>query len=144
MSQCPGEIVKVVRVLIADDHEVVRRGLKEILIDAIPGMLFSEAGNGDEALRHLAGSSFDLLLLDLNMPGNSGLNVLGDVKRRYPELPVMIVTGQPESQYANRCMRAGAAAFITKDRAPEELAQAARTILGGAETNRSDFGEVSE
>jgi DNA-binding NarL/FixJ family response regulator len=136
MGQYPGESVKVMR-------EVVRRGLKEILIDAHPGTLFSAAGSGDEALRHLAGSRFDQLLLDINMPGNSELNVLRDVKRRYPELPVMIVSAQPEDQYAKRSMRAGAAAYIKKGRAPEELAQAAKTILRGAETNRSDSGGAS-
>ncbi len=118
-------------ILIADDHAVVRRGLKEILADALPGMHFSEAGNGDEVLSRLADSATGLLVLDINMPGRSGLDVLRDVKNTYPRLPVIVLSMQPEDQYAVRCLRAGAAAYINKDGAPEELAQAARKILSG-------------
>ncbi len=118
-------------ILIADDHAVVRRGLKEILADALPGARFSEAGNGDEVLSRLADSATGLLVLDINMPGRSGLDVLRDVKNAYPRLPVIVLSMQPEDQYALRCLRAGAAAYINKGSAPEELAQAARKILGG-------------
>ena len=118
-------------ILIADDHAVVRRGLKEILAEALPGARFSEAGSGDEVLSRLAGSPVSVLVLDINMPGRSGLDVLRDVKRDYPRLPVIILSVQPEDQYAMRCLRAGAAAYINKDSAPEELAQAIKKILGG-------------
>jgi DNA-binding NarL/FixJ family response regulator len=136
--------VNLLRVLIADDHEVVRRGLKDILVDAFPNALFSEAGNGDEVLTHLGGSHFDLLILDINMPGNSGLVVLQDVKHRWPVVPVIIVSVHPEDQYAKRSLRAGAAAYIKKDRAPEELAQIAKMILKSSPTNLSDRHKVSE
>lgn len=119
------------RILIADDHAVVRRGLKDILADAIPAAQFTEAGSGDEALSHLAGSETGLVILDINMPGRSGLDVLRDIKRAYPRLPVIILSMQPEEQYAVRCLRAGASAYITKSSAPEELALAARKILAG-------------
>jgi DNA-binding NarL/FixJ family response regulator len=122
---------RAMNILIADDHAVVRRGLKEILADALPGARFSQAGNGDEVLSLLAESAASLLVLDLNMPGRSGLDVLRDVKSAYPRLPVIVLSMQPEDQYAMRCLRAGAAAYINKDSAPEELAQAARKILGG-------------
>jgi DNA-binding NarL/FixJ family response regulator len=118
-------------ILLADDHAVVRRGLKDILADALPGARFSEAGSGDEVLSRLAGSQIALVVLDINMPGRSGLDVLRDVKRAYPRLPVIIMSVQPEDQYAIRCLRAGAAAYINKDSAPEELAEATRKILGG-------------
>ena len=118
-------------ILIADDHAIVRRGLREILADEFPGTVFSEAGNGDEVLKHLAESQYGVLVLDINMPGRSGLDVLRDVKRTYPQLPVIILSVQPEDQYALRCLRAGAAAYISKDSAPEELAQATKKILGG-------------
>ena len=118
-------------ILIADDHPVVRRGLKEILADALPGARFSEAGNGDEVLSRLADSATGLLVLDINMPGRSGLDVLRDVKNTYPRLPVIVLSMQPEDQYAVRCLRAGAAAYINKDSAGEELAHAARKILAG-------------
>jgi DNA-binding NarL/FixJ family response regulator len=82
-------------------------------------------------LSRLAGSQIALVVLDINMPGRSGLDVLRDVKRAYPRLPVIIMSVQPEDQYAIRCLRAGAAAYINKDSAPEELAEATRKILGG-------------
>ena len=116
-------------ILIADDHAGVRNGLREILADALPHAQFSEAGDGDEVLKHLAQSRFSVLLLDINMPGRSGLEVLQDVKRDYPEIPVIIVSVQPEDQYAMRCLRTGAAAYVNKDRATEELVVAVGKIL---------------
>jgi DNA-binding NarL/FixJ family response regulator len=118
-------------VLIADDHGVVRRGLREILADALPGTEFSEAANGDEVLSQLGKSTIALLVLDINMPGRSGMDVLRDVKQAYPRLPVIILSVHPEDQYGVRCLRAGAAAYINKESAPEELAIAAKKILSG-------------
>jgi two-component system invasion response regulator UvrY len=136
-------------ILIADDHAVVRRGLREILADSLPGATFSEAGNADEALGLLAKRATNLVVLDINMPGRSGLDVLKDVKRMYPRLPVIVLSVQPEDQYAVRCLRNGASAYINKDSAPEELAIAARKVLAGgryvgaglAETLASRFDE---
>ncbi len=87
-------------ILIADDHANVRRGLREILVDAFSGSHFSEASDGDQVLTQLIKSQHDLLLLDINMPGRNGLEVLKDVKKIYPLLPVIMVSVQPESQYA--------------------------------------------
>jgi DNA-binding NarL/FixJ family response regulator len=116
-------------ILIADDHAAVRHGLKEIMADALTEAHFSEACDGDEVLRQLARSEYGVLLLDINMPGRNGLDVLRDVKRTYPKIPVIIVSVQPEDQYATRCLRAGAAAYVNKDRATEELARTVREIL---------------
>ena len=118
-------------VLIADDHANVRRGLREIVDDAFAGTHFSEAANGDEVMAQLARSQYGVLLLDINMPGRSGLDVLQDVKHLYPKLPVIMVSVQPENQYATRCLRAGASAYVNKNSASEELAPAIRKILGG-------------
>jgi DNA-binding NarL/FixJ family response regulator len=118
-------------ILIADDHAVVRRGLREILADALPDADFTEVGNGDEVLGHLGKSQTSMLVLDINMPGRNGMDVLRDVKHTYPRLPVIILSCQPEDQYAVRCLRAGAAAYINKESAPEELALATKKILGG-------------
>jgi DNA-binding NarL/FixJ family response regulator len=118
-------------ILIADDHAVVRRGLREILADALPGADFSEAGNGDEVMGCLGKSPIGLLVLDISMPGRSGMDVLRDVKHAYPRLPVIILSCQPEDQYAVRCLRAGAAAYINKESAAEELAKATKKILSG-------------
>ena len=116
-------------ILIADDHANVRRGLREILADAFSGALFSEAANGSEVLLQLGGSIHDLLLLDINMPGRSGMKVLKDVKDIYPRLPVIMVSVQPESEYASRCLLAGADAYINKSYASDDLAPAIRKIL---------------
>jgi DNA-binding NarL/FixJ family response regulator len=116
-------------ILITDDHANVRRGLRELLTDAFSGARFSEAGNGDEVLVQLAVSQPDVLLLDINMPGRSGFEVLKDVKHIYPQLPVIMVSVQTESQYALRCLRAGAAEYVNKNSASEELVPAVRKIL---------------
>jgi DNA-binding NarL/FixJ family response regulator len=118
-------------ILITDDHAVVRRGLREILADSLQGVTFSEAGSADEAIGLLAKRPANVVVLDINMPGRSGLDVLRDVKQIYPRLPVIVLSVQPEEQYAVRCLRAGAAAYINKDSAPEELALAVRKVLGG-------------
>lgn len=125
-------------ILIADDHANVRRGLREILDDAFFGTHFSEASNGDEVLTQLIKSQHDLLLLDINMPGRSGLDVLKDVKHIYPLLPVIMVSVQPENQYAARCLLAGAAAYINKNSASDDLAPAISKILdSGAKSVRN-------
>lgn len=128
-------------ILIADDHANVRRGLREILDDAFLDTHFSEASNGDEVLTQLVKSQHDLLLLDINMPGRSGLDVLKDVKHIYPLLPVIMVSVQPENQYATRCLLAGAAAYINKNSASDDLAPAISKILdGGAKFVRNPVG----
>ena len=114
---------------IADDHAIVRRGLREILADEFPGAQFSESSNGDEVLAQLVISQPDVLLLDINMPGRSGFEVLIDVKTICPHLPVIMVSVQPESQYALRCLRAGATEYVNKNSASEELVPAIKKIL---------------
>jgi two-component system, NarL family, invasion response regulator UvrY len=115
--------------LIADDHANVRRGLREILVDAFTGSCISEASDGEQVLTQLVKSHHDLLLLDINMPGRNGLDVLKDVKKIYPLLPVIMVSVQPENQYASRCLRAGAIAYINKNSASDDLAPAIRKIM---------------
>jgi DNA-binding NarL/FixJ family response regulator len=116
-------------ILITDDHANVRRGLRELLADAFLGAGFSEASNGDEVLAQLAISQPDVLLLDINMPGRSGFEVLKDVKYIYPLLPIIMVSVQSESQYALRCLRAGATEYVNKNSASEELVPAVKKIL---------------
>jgi len=116
-------------ILITDDHANVRRGLRELMADAFSGARFSEAANGVETLSQLLISLPDVLLLDINMPGRSGFEVLKDVKLIYPLLPVIMVSVQPESQYALRCLRAGATEYVNKNNASEELVPAVRKIM---------------
>ena len=130
-------------ILIADDHAVVRRGLREILADALPGAEFSEVGNGDEVMGHLGNSPISLLVLDISMPGRSGMDVLRDVKHSYPRMPVIILSCQPEDQYAVRCLRAGAAAYINKESAAEELAKATKKILSGGRYVSASLAEAA-
>jgi two-component system, NarL family, invasion response regulator UvrY len=131
-------------ILIADDHANVRRGLREILVDAFSDAHFSEASNGDEVLTQLVSSQHDILLLDINMPGRSGLEVLKDVNQIYPRLPVVMVSVQPENQYAPRCLRAGATAYVNKNSASEELAPAIKKILAsGAKSAQNPTGSLS-
>ena len=128
-------------ILIADDHANVRRGLREILLDAFSGAHFSEASNGDEVLAQLVDSQPDVLLLDINMPGRSGFEVLKDVKHIYSHLPVIMVSVQAESQYAQRCLRAGAAEYVNKNSASEELVPAIRKVMeSGARLARNLTG----
>jgi len=129
-------------ILIADDHAVVRRGLREILAEALPGARFFEAGNGDEVMGLLAKFPIGMLVLDINMPGRTGLDVLREAKQMYPRLAVIILSVQPEDQYAMRCLRAGASAYINKDSAPEELARAVKKIMSGGRYVSAELAEM--
>ncbi len=125
-------------ILIADDHVNVRRGLRELLTDAFSSAHFTEASNGDEVLTQLVGAQPDILLLDINMPGRSGMDVLKEVKLTYPLMPVIMVSVQAESQYALRCLRAGAAEYVNKNSASDELVPAVRKIMDSAPNDLRD------
>ncbi|MBW7888253.1 MAG: response regulator transcription factor [Bacteroidetes bacterium] len=121
----------MIRVLLADDHTIVRKGLRQILEDGIHSLSFGEAGNANEALSLLHSSEWDIAILDLSMPGRSGLDLLKDIKSLAPKLPVLILSMHPEEQYALRVMKAGANGYLTKDSAPEELVKAVTIIVKG-------------
>ncbi len=129
------------KILIADDYASVRRGLRDILVDAFSGARFTEASNGDEVLTQLVRSEPDILLLDINMPGRSGFEVLKDVKHIYPRLPVIMVSVQPQGQYALRCLLAGATEYVNKDSASEELVPAIKKVLGSDTSVRNPNGK---
>jgi DNA-binding NarL/FixJ family response regulator len=117
-------------ILIADDYAGVRRGLRELLSDAFPQAQFSEASDGNEVLMLLSQSQFSILLMDINMPGRSGLEVLDYVKQQYQQLPVIMLSVQPAEQYAARCLKAGAAAYLSKDGGFDVLTETIQRILG--------------
>jgi two-component system, NarL family, invasion response regulator UvrY len=119
------------RILLADDHVVVRRGLRDMLANSFPGAHFIEAGTGDEVLGHIRRQACNLLILDVNMPGRSGVDVLKEVKNLNPNIPVLMLSVQPEDQYAVRCLKAGASGYLCKDSAEEELVKAARKVMEG-------------
>jgi len=128
----------VTRILIVDDHEVVRRGLVQMLGEELPGAEFANAATGQAALDELAAGPFDLLLLDINLPGRDGLDVLGEVRRRWPGLPVLVISAYPEEEFAVRCLRAGAAGYVTKDTVADELLAAThKALVGGRYVSRA-------
>ena len=119
------------RVLIADDHTIVRRGLRDILIHELEDAICGEAKNAEEVLKQTRSHEWDLVILDLTMPGRSGLDILRDLKREQPDLPVLILSMHSEQQYGRRVLRAGAFGYLNKESAPEELLQAIRKVLTG-------------
>jgi two-component system, NarL family, invasion response regulator UvrY len=119
------------RVLIADDHAIVREGLKRILADAPELRVAGEAATGTDAIRLVKEERWDVMLLDISMQGANGLEVLRAVKEVAPKLPVLILTMYPEDQYAVRMLKAGAAGYLTKEGAPQQLVSAIRKVAGG-------------
>jgi two-component system invasion response regulator UvrY len=120
-----------VRILIADDHAVVRRGLRQILSEAFARSVFGEATNSQEALERVWKEPWDIVILDLTMPGRSGLDVLKEIKRERPKLPVIILSMHPEDQFAVRLLKAGASGYMTKESAPDELVGAVKKAVAG-------------
>ena len=121
----------MIRVLIVDDHAVVRRGLRQILQEHPDTAAVDEAANGQEALAGVRKGSYDLVLLDISMPGISGIDVLKQIKAERPTLPVLMLSMHPEEQYAVRALKAGASGYLTKETAPEQLMSAVTRILEG-------------
>jgi two-component system invasion response regulator UvrY len=119
------------RILIADDHAVVRLGLKKILIEAFKKAVIGEAANSQEALDRVWSEPWDVVILDLTMPGRTGLEVLKEIKREKPKLPVLILSMHPEDQFAVRLLKAGASGYMTKESAPEELVGAVKKAIAG-------------
>ena len=118
-------------ILIADDHEVVRKGLIQILAKSVPGTFVGEARNGQEALAKLQKGRYALVLLDISMPGRGGLEVLKEIRGQWPRVPVLILSMHPEEEYAVRALRTGASGYVTKESAAEELVGAVRKVLTG-------------
>ena len=121
----------MLRILIADDHEVVRKGLGKVLMESLQPVKVDEARNGQEAVSKVLKSDYDLVVLDLKMPGKSGLDVLKEIKQHRPKLPVLILSMHPEEQFAIRAIRAGAAGYLTKESAGDELVLAIRKAIKG-------------
>ncbi|MFZ4737909.1 MAG: response regulator [Bradymonadia bacterium] len=119
------------KILICDDHSIVRRGLIEVLKEDDPKGTFIETADGDECILKLARGTFDALILDIGLPGKSGLDVLKEAKQRWPSLPVLVLTVYAEGQYATRAQQFGANAYLTKDATPEEICVALKTVLRG-------------
>ncbi|MGM0594469.1 MAG: response regulator [Pseudomonadota bacterium] len=119
------------KVLIVDDHAVVRQGIKQIVAEMDEAVSIGEAGNGGDAIQMLRDAEWDLVLLDIGLPGKSGIEVLKRIKSEWKRLPVLILSMYPEDQYALRAIRAGASGYMTKESAPDALLSAIARVKNG-------------
>ena len=119
------------RILVVDDHRIVREGIINSLTSSLKKTEFGEAATAAETIQSVINFRWDLVILDINMPGRDGLEVLKEIKDRHPEIPVIILSMHPEDQFAVKSLKSGASAYLTKDIPGKELANAIRTILKG-------------
>jgi len=124
-------MTKTLKILIADDHEVVRQGLERILQKEYPNALIECVADGQDIVNKVLKSEWDLVISDLSMPGKTGIEALEDIRKHYPKLPVLILTMHPEEQYAMRALRAGASGYLSKSMDSAELITATRRVLMG-------------
>jgi DNA-binding NarL/FixJ family response regulator len=143
----------MLRILIADDHTVVRKGLTQILHDMLEHVMIDEAENGNEVLEKIKLTPYDLIMMDISMPGRSGLETLKQIKKLYPAQKVLMLSIHPEDQYAIRSLKAGSSGYLTKATNPEELMRAINEILKGKKyvtssvsekllSNLNDYGNI--
>jgi DNA-binding NarL/FixJ family response regulator len=131
----------MIRILIADDHAVVRKGLKQILLDDFPSCEIEEVSNTEELILKVMKSTFDVVISDLSMPGRSGMEALQHIKQHYPKLPVLILSMHAEEHYALRVLKAGASGYLGKDSASTELVKAVNRVLMGKKYITSTIAE---
>jgi DNA-binding NarL/FixJ family response regulator len=116
----------MIRILLVDDHPVVRQGIRTILMDRLRGAVVGEAADAGSALRQVHDGDWDIVIADISLPGRSGLDLIKDLRALYPRLPTLVLSMHPVAQFARRALKAGAAGYLTKDSAPEELVAAVR------------------
>ena len=129
------------KILIVDDHPLVRRGLCQILQESVPLSCLDELADGSDVMQQMAEQDYDVVILDISLPGKDGLEVLKDIHLQYPQTPVLILSIQSESQYALRALKLGASGCLNKASAPEELVDAVRQVIKGS---RYISGKVSQ
>ena len=131
----------MIKILIADDHAIVREGLKRIITETSDMVVADEATSGHEALNKALKNDYDVMVLDITMPGINGLDVLKQIKAQKPKLPILVLSVHPEEQYAVRVLRAGASGYLTKESAPDELIAAIRKAYDGGKYVSSSLAE---
>ena len=131
----------MIRIVIADDHAIVREGIKRIVSSAQDMEVIAEAADGAEVMQRVRELSFDVLVLDLSMPGRSGMELIKLAKAQQPQLRIMVLSMHQELQYAVRAIKSGASGYLTKESAPAELVQALRKIAGGGAYVSSEVAE---
>jgi two-component system, NarL family, invasion response regulator UvrY len=132
----------MLRILIADDHAIIRKGLRQILLEEYPSAIIEEVGDAESAISKTITNNWDVVICDLSMPGRSGLDVVQHVKQNFPKLPVLILSIHPEEQYAIRALKAGAAGYLSKDAATDELVKAVQKILQGRKYISTSLAEI--
>ncbi|MCL5991475.1 MAG: response regulator transcription factor [Bacteroidetes bacterium] len=132
----------MIRIIIADDHSVVRRGLKQIFDETHDLQVVDEASSGNELLDKVRHNSYDVVILDISMPGKDGLDTLKELKNLKPELPVLVFTVFPEEQYAVRILKAGAAGYLNKESEPEEMLDAIHKVSQGRKYISPGLAEI--
>lgn len=130
------------KILIADDHMIFREGLKQVIATTGDMIVADEAGTGQELLQKVQEKEFDLVILDISMPGRNGLDTLAELKRMKPKLPVLILSMHPEEQYALRAYKSGAAGYVTKGSPASELLVALRKLALGKKYVSADLAEA--
>ena len=131
----------MLKILIADDHAIVRKGLKQILSNNADMTVAGEAASGAQALEMIRNEDWDVVLLDISMPDGNGLDTLKQVKKEKPDLPILMLSIYPEDQYAIRTIKAGVSGYLTKDSAPEELVEAIRKVASGGKYISASLSE---
>lgn len=129
------------RALIVDDHRVVRSGLKEALAEGFPEAVIGEAGNQAEALRQIWNEEWDVVLLDINLPGRNGLDLLVEIRQEKPRLPVIVISMYAEDEFAVRALKSGASSYLTKEVVFDELVHALKRVLSGGKYITASLGE---
>lgn len=130
----------MIKILVADDHPIYRRGLKELLNDSFSSVHLDEAGSSSEVLKKISKNEYDVLLLDIAMPGRSGLDIIKEVKGKRPELSILMLSAYPEEQYAIRALKSGASGYLTKS-AADELIEAIKKVSQGGKYLTSTLAE---
>jgi two-component system invasion response regulator UvrY len=131
----------MIQILIADDHAIVRKGLKQILSETSGMVVAGEAANSRQCLELVWKNDFDMVLLDIAMPGRGGMDILKQLKHEKPKLPILMLSMYPEEQYAVRALKAGASGYLTKESAPKELISAIRKVSQGGKYVSASLAE---
>ena len=131
----------MIRVLIADDHPIVRNGLKQILSDTQDMIVAGEASHAENLLSQLGAEPYDVIVLDITMPGRSGIDILKELRSHWPTIPVLVLSIHPEEQYGIRVIKTGAAGYLTKESAPDELIKAIRKVVRGGKYVSASLAE---
>lgn len=132
----------MIRVLLADDHALVRAGLKQVVSSAGDMVVAAEAGSGAEVLEHIRNQEWDVLVLDMNMPGLSGIDLIKRIHLEKPQLRVLVLSMHDEDQFAVRTMKAGAAGYVTKGSTPQVLISAIRRVASGGRHFSRELAEI--